>query len=64
MLLGWGTEFAMNGKTITGTDLFICAIVGLAVIARGLYKKMISAVTLGALTLAMAYLLAALQAIQ
>ena len=31
MLLGWGTEFAMNGKTITGTDLFICAIVGLAV---------------------------------
>jgi K(+)-stimulated pyrophosphate-energized sodium pump len=31
MLLGWGTEFAMNGKTVTGTDLFICAIVGLAV---------------------------------
>ncbi|WNJ98575.1 sodium-translocating pyrophosphatase [Thalassospiraceae bacterium LMO-JJ14] len=31
MLLGWDTEFAMNGKTITGTDLFVCAIVGLAV---------------------------------
>jgi len=30
-LIGWGTEFSMNGKTITGTDLFICAIVGLAV---------------------------------
>jgi len=30
-LIGWDTEFAMNGKTITGTDLFICAIVGLAV---------------------------------
>ncbi len=31
-LLGWGNEFAMsNGVVVTGTDLFICAIVGLVV---------------------------------
>ncbi len=30
-MLGWDTEFAMNDTTVTGTDLFICAVVGLAV---------------------------------
>ncbi|MGJ3260746.1 MAG: sodium-translocating pyrophosphatase [Rhodospirillales bacterium] len=31
-LLGWNTEFSMsNGVVITGTDLFVCAIVGLVV---------------------------------
>ena len=32
MFIGWGTEFTLNeGLVINGTDLFICAIVGLAV---------------------------------
>ncbi len=31
-LLGWGNEFAMsNGVVVTGTDLFVCAVVGLVV---------------------------------
>ena len=32
MFIGWGTEFTLNeGLVITGADLFICAVVGLAV---------------------------------
>ena len=32
MLIGWGTEFTLSdGRVISGTDLFVCAIVGLAV---------------------------------
>lgn len=30
-LIGWDTEYAMESTTITGADLFICAVVGLAV---------------------------------
>ncbi|MBO6520635.1 MAG: sodium-translocating pyrophosphatase [Rhodospirillales bacterium] len=31
-LIGWGSEFTMsNGVTVTGTDLFVCAVVGLVV---------------------------------
>ena len=30
-MLGWDTEYAMNGAVVTGTDLFVCAVVGLAV---------------------------------
>jgi len=31
MYLGWDTEFAMGAKTITGMNLFVCAIAGLVV---------------------------------
>jgi len=30
-MIGWGTEFTVEGKVFTGTDLFVCALVGLAV---------------------------------
>jgi K(+)-stimulated pyrophosphate-energized sodium pump len=30
-MIGWGTEYTADGLVFTGTDLFICAIVGLAV---------------------------------
>ncbi|MEQ8664364.1 MAG: sodium-translocating pyrophosphatase [Rhodospirillales bacterium] len=31
MYVGWGTEYAMGAKTITGMNLFICALTGLVV---------------------------------
>ncbi len=31
MMLGWDTEFAMQDRMVTGADLFVCAVVGLAV---------------------------------
>ena len=39
-------------------------LIGLALLARGLYKKLISGVATGSLFLALAYLLAAVEAIQ
>lgn len=39
-------------------------IIGLALLARGLYKQLISGVATGSLFLALAYLLAAMEAIQ
>lgn len=30
-MIGWGTEYTADGQVFTGTDLFICAVVGLAV---------------------------------
>lgn len=30
-MIGWGTEYTVEGKIFTGTDLFVCALVGLVV---------------------------------
>lgn len=30
-MIGWGTEYTVEGKVFTGTGLFVCALVGLAV---------------------------------